>query len=114
MKPRTGAERYLRGRMSDPEYAAAYRQARERIDPVDILVRAMDARRIELDLSKAELGRRAGIAPEVVRRLLTVESPNPTLSTFVALADALNLAVAVTPATQPAKRAPKRARSVDA
>jgi len=90
-KPRTGAERYLAKQRKDPEYNAAYDEARRRIDQVDALVRALDARREELGLSKAELARRAHIAPEAVRRLFSVDSPNPTAVTLAALADALEL-----------------------
>ncbi len=97
MKSRTGAETYLRRRLEDPEYAAAYKAARSRIAQIDDLLRAIDARRAELGISKAELGRRAGLKPEAVRRLLTSVNPNPTLSTLIAIADSLDLAVAMVP-----------------
>src|SRR3546814_7802458 len=87
----TGAERYLAGQLADPEYRDAYDEARRRIAQVDELVRALDGRRVELGLSKAELARRADLAPEAVRRLFSIESPNPTASTLAALADALEL-----------------------
>ncbi len=87
----TGAERYFAERMDDPEYRDAYRQARERIDQIDAVIRALDERRTELDLTKAELARRAGVKPEAIRRLFSSERPNPTLSTLVALAGALDL-----------------------
>src|SRR3546814_11041121 len=87
----TGAERYLAGQLADPEYRDAYDEARRRIAQVDELVRALDGRRVELGLSKAELARRAALAPEAVRRLFSIESPNPTASTRAALAEALEL-----------------------
>jgi DNA-binding phage protein len=88
---RTGAERYLASRLKDAEYRAAYEQAKERIDQIDGLIRALDDRRTELNLTKADLARRAGVKPEAIRRLFSAEKPNPTLATLVALAGALDL-----------------------
>jgi DNA-binding phage protein len=91
VQPRTGAERYLRDRLADPEYRTAYEAARERIGQIDMVIRAFDARRSQLNLTKAELARRAGVKPEAIRRLFSSEKPNPTLTTLVALASALDL-----------------------
>jgi DNA-binding phage protein len=100
---RTGAERYLASRLKDPEYRAAYERAKERIDQIDGLIRALDARRTELNLTKADLARRAGVKPEAIRRLFSAEKPNPTLATLVALAGALDLEL------RPQPRRPRRA-----
>lgn len=81
----------LRAARIEPCYAEAYDEVRRRIDAIDRLVRALDDRRKELGLSKAELARRAELAPELVRRLFSVDSPNPTIRTLTALADALGL-----------------------
>src|SRR5690606_3996253 len=59
MTERTGAERYLRSRLDDPEYRAAYERSRQRIDQIDRVIRTLDDRREALNLSKAELARRA-------------------------------------------------------
>lgn len=91
VEPRTGAEDYLARRLEDADYRDAYEHARERISEIDAIIRALDDRRAELKLSKAELARRAGVQPEAIRRLFSAERPNPTLSTLVALSDALNL-----------------------
>ncbi len=88
---RTGADRYFAGRASEAGYTEAYDEARRRIDAIDRLVQALDDRREELGLTKAELARRAELAPEAVRRLFSVDSPNPTIGTLTALADALGL-----------------------
>ena len=93
----TGAERYFARRLEDPEYRRAYEEARERIEQIDSVIRAFDARREELDLTKAELARRAGVKPEAIRRLFSAEKPNPTLTTLVALAGALDLEIRPTP-----------------
>ncbi|MEO8696414.1 MAG: helix-turn-helix transcriptional regulator [Acidimicrobiales bacterium] len=87
----TGAEKYLAERMKDPAYRAAYDAAKRRIEQVDALVQALDDRREQLGITKAELARRADLAPEAVRRLFSVDAPNPTATTLIALADALDL-----------------------
>lgn len=101
----TGAERYLAERLEDPEYRSAYESARERIGQIDSVIRAFDARRSELNLTKAELARRAGVKPEAIRRLFSSEKPNPTLATLVALASALDLEIRPEPRSARAKRA---------
>lgn len=104
MTERTGAERYLQSRLSDPEYRAEHERARRRIDQIDRVIRALDDRREKLKLSKAELARRAEMQPEAVRRLFSAERPNPTLHTLAAIAEALGLDL--TPAE---KQLPRRA-----
>lgn len=97
MEPRTGAERYLADRRDDPEYEREYDAARRRIDQIDSIIRMFDQRRCNLELSKAELARRANLRPEVIRRLFSAERPNPTLATLMALAEALELELAAEP-----------------
>ncbi len=94
---RTGAERYFKSRKEDPEYSLAYASARRRIDQIDSIIRMLDQRRCNLELSKAELARRANLRPEVIRRLFSAERPNPTLTTLVALAEALEMEFAAEP-----------------
>jgi DNA-binding phage protein len=113
-EPRTAAERYLAERRKDPEYEAEYVAARERISRVDAFVRSLDARRQQLGLSKAELGRAAGVKPEAVRRLFTGDGRNPTLGTVVALANALDMDIVPVPrapdARTTSRRVPRRHR----
>lgn len=104
MKESTGAERYLEARLRDSEYQDAYERARKRIDQIDRVIRALDGRREELNLSKAELARRAEMPPEAVRRLFSAERPNPTLHTLASIAEALGLDLL------PAKKAAPSAR----
>lgn len=99
-KQPTGAERYIADQLRDPEFRKAYEEARRRIDQVDNIVRALDGRREELGLTKAELARRANLAPEAVRRLFSVDAPNPTATTLAALAEALDLDLVPTPRTK--------------
>lgn len=100
---RTGAERYFESQRKDPEYECEFQAARRRIGQIDAVMRMLDEQRSNLDLSKAELARRAGLRPEAVRRLFSAEGPNPTLATLVALTDALDLELVAEP--QPAKLA---------
>ncbi len=99
--PRTGAERYLAARLDDPGYRKDYQAARERIARINAVVQMLDDRRGAMGLTKAELARRAGMKPEAVRRLLSAECPNPTLSTVVALADVLGLEIRPEPRLTP-------------
>jgi DNA-binding phage protein len=93
----TGAQRYFASREeASAEYREALEEARTRIAAVDRVVETLDAQRRALGLSKAELARRAGMRPEVVRRLLGASPRNPTLSTVVSLANVLALDVTVT------------------
>lgn len=107
MPARTGAERYFAKQMEDPAYRAIYEQARDRIARTDALVRSLEERRVDRGMTKADLARRAGLAPEVVRRLFTMESPNPTAGTLVALADALDLELVTKPKSATKSRKPE-------
>ena len=100
---RPGAERYFESQRKGPEYECEFQAARRRIGQIDAVMRMLDEQRSNLDLSKAELARRAGLRPEAVRRLFSAEGPNPTLATLVALTDALDLELVAEP--QPAKLA---------
>jgi DNA-binding phage protein len=98
MAQRSGAERYCANRAAkSPEYQQALDAARARIAAIDGVVQALDERRRELGLSKAELARQAGMRPEVVRRLLGAGPANPTLSTVISLASAMSMDVTVRP-----------------
>lgn len=107
MAARTGAERYFEKQRTDPEYERAYQEAAATVRAIDHLVRSIDARREALGLSKAELARRAGLPPEAVRRLFTMRSPNPTATTLVALARALELDLVAEPRAKTARQARK-------
>lgn len=97
MRLRTAAEEHLAlGRM-EPAYAAAYEVASRRVAMFDDVVRSLDARRGELGMTKTELARRADMPPAVVRRLFSQQHKNPTLTSLVAIAEALDLRLCVAP-----------------
>ena len=88
---RTAFDRYRDQKLNDLEFKQDYLDAKAEIDAIDQLIRALDAARDESNLSKAELARRIGVSPEIVRRLLTSDSPNPTISTIIKVALALGM-----------------------
>jgi ribosome-binding protein aMBF1 (putative translation factor) len=96
-RPKTGFDKYFATQMKDAEFKREYERARREIDSVDAVVRALDARREEAGLTKADLARRVGMSPEVVRRLFTARNPNPTLDTVVRLAVALDCNLGLEP-----------------
>ncbi len=111
MAARTGAERYFEKERKSPEYEHAYQEAVARVRAVDELVRSIDHNREVRGLSKAELARKAGLPPEAVRRLFTMRSPNPTATTLVALARALDLDLVAESRTKPAAAGTKQRAS---
>lgn len=107
MTRRTGTafDDYVSGRMQDAEFAAEYKAARAEIDAVDAVVRGLDAAREKQGLSKAELAKRADMKPEVLRRLFTADKQNPTLSTVMKVAAALDFKLALVPRSRAHARA---------
>jgi DNA-binding phage protein len=103
-KSKTGFDRHFESRMKDAEFASEYATARADIDATDKLVRALDDVRIAKGLSKAELARRISAKPEIVRRLFTAHSANPTITTVITVANALGLHLALLPNRRAAAR----------
>jgi ribosome-binding protein aMBF1 (putative translation factor) len=98
-------ERRRARRMEDPEYRAAYEQAAREIAQTDAVIRTLDALRIDLGVSKAELARRINRNASSVRRLFTASQVRPELPLIAALADALGAELRVVPRTPQARRA---------
>jgi DNA-binding phage protein len=109
-RPSTAFDRYVSARLTDPEFAAQYTSAREEIDAIDAVVRALDAARVSQGLSKAELAKRVAMKPEVIRRIFTADAPNPTLTTVVKLAAALDFTLTLQPRTAPPSKVARGAR----
>lgn len=97
MRRKTAFDKYLAARMKDAAFAKAFRGARAEIASIDALVRSLDKARLLEGVSKAELARRIGMRPEVVRRLFTARSANPTLDTTLRLVRALGLRLHLQP-----------------
>lgn len=95
--PKTAFDRFLDEQMADPAFANEYEQARREIASADALIAALDAARVELGMSKAELARRVALQPAAVRRLFSAEQPNPTFATLVSLADAVGFKLQLVP-----------------
>jgi ribosome-binding protein aMBF1 (putative translation factor) len=98
-------ERRRTRRMEDLEYRAAYEQAAREIAQTDAVIAALDALRIDLGVSKAELARRVNRNASSVRRLFTASKVCPALPLVAALADALGAELRVVPRTRQARRA---------
>jgi ribosome-binding protein aMBF1 (putative translation factor) len=107
-RPKTGFDKFFDEQMASPSFAKAYGEGRAQIDAVDQLVRCLDQARLELGMSKAELARAISAKPEIVRRLFTTESPNPTLGTVVRLANALGYTLELVRGPAPRARRQKK------
>lgn len=107
---KTGFDKFFDEQMEDPRFARGYAQARAEIDAIDQIIRALDEARIETGLSKAELARLISARPEIVRRLFTSESANPTLGTIVKLASALGFRLELVPVRKTRHGAAKERR----
>jgi ribosome-binding protein aMBF1 (putative translation factor) len=101
-------ERRRASRMSDPEYRAAYERAAREIAQTDEVIRALDALRADLGVSKAELARRVNRNASSIRRLFSASKVRPELPLVVALADALGAELQVVPRTREARRAARK------
>ena len=88
---KTGFDKFFDEQMKAPGFAAGYAKTRAIIDATDRLVRALDSARVKTGMSKAELARLISVKPEIIRRLFTVRSPNPTIGTVAKIAGALGL-----------------------
>jgi ribosome-binding protein aMBF1 (putative translation factor) len=98
-------ERRRTQRMEDPEYRAAYERTAREIAQTDAVIQSLDALRVDLGVSKAELARRVNRNASSVRRLFTASQARPELPLIVALADALGAELRVVPRTAQARRA---------
>jgi len=85
----TAFDQYLQKKMTDPEFADEYAKAKAEVDEIDRIIQTLDEAREKDHLSKAELARRIDSSPEIIRRLFTSESPNPTIATTLKIARAL-------------------------
>src|SRR5689334_15291121 len=101
-RKKTAFERDVAAWMKNPDFREEYQRARKHIAEVDELtndlLRALDKARVKRGLSKAELARRIGARPEIIRRLFTADGQNPTLSTLTKIALELGVQLELTKA----------------
>lgn len=94
-RPKTSFDRDLEAQLKNPEFRREFNAARAEIAAVDkattAFLRRLDKARIKRGLTKAELARRIGAEPAVMRRLLSAEGQNPTLTTLLKVAAALRM-----------------------
>ena len=98
---KTAFDRMREEKMQDPEWAAGYERALTRINQTHRVLQALDEAREARGLSKAELARRIGAEPSVVRRLFSADGYNPTLTRVVDIATELGYKVSLTPSDSP-------------
>jgi DNA-binding phage protein len=108
---KTGFDKFFDEQMKEPGFASGYAQAREEIDAIDQIIRALDEARVEIGLDKAELARSISAKPEIVRRLFTAKAPNPTLGTIVKIAGALGYRLELVPVRKAGQREEKEGRA---
>lgn len=95
----TGRWAEIRERILDtPESQERYERKKRAIIQTRQILMEIDAARERLGLSKAELARRIGADPSVVRRLFSSKASNPTLGVILDLIGALNLDLELKPA----------------
>jgi DNA-binding phage protein len=94
---KTGFDRYFSERMTDRAFAADYEEARKGIDSVDAFMRSLEEARTIAGVSKAQLAHLTGTQPAAMRRLLTTDAPNPTLSTVMSILKSLGYGLALVP-----------------
>ncbi len=97
MPAKTGFDRFLDEKVSDPAFRHEFDVARAEIAATDSLIRALEGARASRGISKAELARRISAKPEIVRRLLTDTSGNPTVQTVFKVAAALDCHLELVP-----------------
>ncbi len=96
-RPKTGFDKFLDQKLTDPAFRAEYEKARAEITATDAVIRALEDARARTRLSKAELARRMDVKPEIVRRLLTDEGGNPTIATVLKVATTLGYHLELVP-----------------
>jgi DNA-binding phage protein len=102
-RQRTAFDEFLTERMSNPEVASAYAEARAEVDQVDQFMRALEAARAASGLSKAELARQTNMPAAGVRRVLSSEDANPTIATVLGILRTMGLGLQIVPTAKAGK-----------
>ncbi len=88
------------GIVKSPELREQYERTKRAIASTRQVLMEIDDERQRTGLSKAELARRIGMTPSVVRRLFSSKSSNPTLGTVISMAGALGMEIELRAAKQ--------------
>jgi ribosome-binding protein aMBF1 (putative translation factor) len=83
--------------MADPEYRHHFVLQSARVRAIDEMVNRLNELRVAQGMSKAALARAIERDPAAVRRLLTAQQVNPTLSMIADLAAALGYRLSLEP-----------------
>lgn len=81
--------------LEHPNAREQYERGGRSIDLMTRMIRLVEDRRRQLGWSQAELARRVGVHPSVIRRLLAWQTGNPPLKTLLDVMDALGIHVHV-------------------
>jgi DNA-binding phage protein len=102
---KTAFDRYVDKKKKSPTFAAEYERVGAEIRAVDDLIRWIDAERVDLGMSKADLARKVSMTPAAMRRLLTSGEANPTMATVFGVLAAVGLRFTLMPgsASKPAR-----------
>ena len=97
-------DRYVDEQKKSPTFAAEYERVGAEILAVDDLIRLIDAERVDLGMSKADLARKVSTTPAAMRRLLTSGEANPTITTVLDVLAAVGMRLTLLPnsASKPA------------
>ena len=96
---KTAFDRYVDEQKKSPTFAAEYERVGAEILAVDDLIRLIDAERVDLGMSKADLARKVSTTPAAMRRLLTSGEANPTITTVLDVLAAVGMRLTLLPSS---------------
>ncbi|TAK31351.1 MAG: XRE family transcriptional regulator [Chloroflexota bacterium] len=100
-KPTNGRWGQIRDQVvSTPELKERYEHTKRAVVITRRILMQIDAERERAGLSKAELARRIGTSPSVVRRIFSSKAGNPTLRTMLGMLDVLGIDLQLRPMKQ--------------
>jgi DNA-binding phage protein len=92
-------DQFLTSARRDPDFEIEFQAELSAIRIVDQLVNELDGVRQDAGLSKQDLALRLQMNPAQVRRLFTKSGQNPTLKTFLLVAQSMGLELALVKAS---------------
>jgi DNA-binding phage protein len=92
-------DEFLTSARQEPDFESQFQAELSAIRIVDQLVNELDGVRQDAGLSKQDLAMRLQMNPAQVRRLFTKTGQNPTLKTFILVAQSMGLELALVKAS---------------